>query len=100
MASEATDNKGSTLNLVDHDGKSNSRKQGKRQLNQKFKGNFGKQNKNVQGEIEELGNNVYFYGNYRQADNFDVVTKRIFGYIRKTMEYGDNITGTEDREKY
>ena len=83
MASEATNNKGNTLNSTDHDGKSNLRKQGRKQLNQKCKGNFGKQNKNVQGEIEELGNNVYFYGNHRQADNFDVVTKRIFGYIRK-----------------
>ena len=34
---------------------------------------------------------MYFHSNYRQADNFDVVTKRIVGYIRKTREYGNNI---------
>ena len=42
MASEATNNKGNTLKSMEHNGKSNLRKQGKRQLNQKFKGNFGK----------------------------------------------------------
>ena len=54
MASEATNNKGITSNSMDHDGKSNSRKQGKKQFNQKFWNNFGKQNKSLQGEIKKL----------------------------------------------
>ena len=91
MASEATSNKGTASKSTEYDIKSKSKKQGKKHFNQKFWNNFGKQNKAVPGEIEKLGNNVYFYHNYRQGDNFDMVTKRIFGYIRKTMEYGDNI---------
>ncbi len=45
----------------------------------------------LKGAIEELKNNVYYLGNFKQSDNYDTVTRNIYAYIQRTMDHGDDI---------
>ncbi len=52
----------------------------------------------LKGAIEELKSNVYFLGGFKQNDNYNTVTRNIYMYMQRTMDYGDNIV-TAVRQK-
>ncbi len=45
----------------------------------------------LRGTIDELKNNMYYIGNFKQSDNYDIVMRNIFMYIQCTMDHGDDI---------
>ncbi len=45
----------------------------------------------LRGAIEELKNNVYFLGGFKQNDNYDTVTRNIYMYMQCTMDIGDDV---------
>jgi len=54
---------------------------------------------NTKGECKELGNNVYFISNPRQADNYIKVTESILRYIQKTYTDGSMVKDSLDKEE-
>ena len=57
---------------------------GKSSNSSKFNNNKIKQ----KGECKDLGDNVYYIGDVRQADNYTKVTKNILNYIQRMYTYG------------
>ena len=51
------------------------------------------------GECEDLGDNVYYIGDARQADNYTKVTKNILKYIQRMYTYGFDIKEALDNKE-
>ncbi len=45
----------------------------------------------LKGAIEELKNNIYFLGGFKQNDNYNTVTRNIYMYMQHTMDHGVDI---------
>jgi hypothetical protein len=75
-----------------HDNGRNSGRVGNRFLGRSHNVNNKKSNGVIRsgkpGECKDLGDNIYFIGDARQADNYTKITESILRYIQKTYNDG------------